>query len=65
MSAIPHQTQLKELPGVLKKALTGIPKNKQDANFVKDVLKELPGVDATDPRILSMLDRFILYFFKE
>ena len=29
----------------------------QDANFVKDVLKELPGVDASDPRILSMLDK--------
>ena len=29
---------------------------------MKDVLKELPGVDATDPRILSMLDRFIFCF---
>jgi len=29
----------------------------QDAPFVKDVLKELPGVDASDPRILSLLER--------
>ncbi len=29
----------------------------QDANFVKDVLKELPGVDSSDPRIVSMLDK--------
>lgn len=29
----------------------------QDANFVKEVVKELPGVDSTDPRILSMLDK--------
>ena len=29
----------------------------QDANFVKDVLKELPGVDTSDPRILTLLDQ--------
>ena len=29
----------------------------QDANFVKDVLKELPGVDTSDPRIATLLDQ--------